>query len=49
VAAAGSLLVLQHRLVRADDLSAVGAAFFTVNGGLSIVMFTLFLIAKDVG
>ena len=46
VAAAGLLLVRQHRLVSADDLSAVDAAFFTTNGVLSVVMCLLFLFAK---
>jgi 4-hydroxybenzoate polyprenyltransferase len=46
VAAAGLLLVRQHRLVSADDLSAVDAAFFTTNGALSVVMCLLFLFAK---
>ncbi|RKY21387.1 MAG: 4-hydroxybenzoate octaprenyltransferase [Planctomycetota bacterium] len=31
------LLLIEHRLVRADDLSRVGAAFFTVNGVLGLV------------
>lgn len=46
VAAAGIALVLQHRLVRHDDLSRVGAAFFTANGTLSLVMAALFLFAR---
>ncbi len=33
------LLVWEHRLVRADDLSRVDAAFFTVNGCVSVVFF----------
>jgi 4-hydroxybenzoate polyprenyltransferase len=36
VAVVGSLLVYEHSLVRADDLSRVDAAFFTVNGWISI-------------
>lgn len=39
VALAAVLLALQHRLVRADDLSRIDAAFFTANGTLAIVMF----------
>jgi 4-hydroxybenzoate polyprenyltransferase len=49
VAAAAGLMLWQHRLVRADDLSAVDAAFFTANGMLSVVMFALFLTAKAAG
>lgn len=48
VAGAGLLLAWQHRLVRADDLSAVGAAFFTANGVLALLMCVLFLSAKIV-
>ncbi len=33
------LLVWEHRLVRADDLSRVDAAFFTVNGFVSVLFF----------
>ena len=32
------LLVVEHRLVRADDLSKVGLAFFTVNGIISVLL-----------
>ena len=46
VAAAAALLVFQHRLVSADDLSRVDAAFFGANGTLSIVMLLLFAFAK---
>jgi 4-hydroxybenzoate polyprenyltransferase len=46
VAAAAILMGWQHRLIRADDLSAVDAAFFTANGLLSVVMCSLFVIAK---
>lgn len=46
VAAAALLMGWQHRLVRADDLSAVDAAFFSANGMLSVVMCTLFIMAK---
>src|SRR5690606_8037498 len=35
------LLIIEHRLVRADDLSKVGLAFFTINGVISIVLGTL--------
>ena len=33
------LLVYEHRLVKADDLSRVDAAFFTVNGYVSVLFF----------
>jgi 4-hydroxybenzoate polyprenyltransferase len=46
VAAAGVLLLWQHRLVAPDDLRAVDAAFFTANGVLALVMAILFLFAK---
>ncbi len=46
VLTAGLVLVLQHRLVRHDDLSRVGAAFFTANGTLSLLMAALFLFAR---
>ncbi|MGH9673728.1 MAG: UbiA-like polyprenyltransferase [Bryobacteraceae bacterium] len=36
-----ALLLYEHRLVKADDLSRVNAAFFTVNGYVS-VLFSLF-------
>ena len=37
VAAVGALLLYEHRLVRPDDLSRVNAAFFTVNGYISLL------------
>jgi 4-hydroxybenzoate polyprenyltransferase len=46
VAAAAAMLVWQHRLVTADDLRAVNAAFFTANGVLSVVMGVLFVVAR---
>jgi 4-hydroxybenzoate polyprenyltransferase len=33
------LLLYEHRLVRADDLSRVDAAFFTLNGWVSVLFF----------
>jgi 4-hydroxybenzoate polyprenyltransferase len=39
VAAVALLLLYEHRLVRADDLSRVDAAFFTVNGWVSVLFF----------
>jgi len=43
VAAVAALLVYEHSLVSADDLSRVDAAFFAVNGWISIgyLAFTL--------
>ena len=43
VAAVGALLAYEHSLVRADDLSRVNAAFFTVNGWVAVgyLAFTL--------
>jgi 4-hydroxybenzoate polyprenyltransferase len=39
VAVAAALITWEHRLVRADDLSRLNAAFFTANGIVSIVVF----------
>jgi 4-hydroxybenzoate polyprenyltransferase len=39
VAAVAGLLLWEHRLVRADDLSRVDAAFFTINGYVSVIFF----------
>ncbi|GBD32366.1 MAG: 4-hydroxybenzoate octaprenyltransferase [Gemmatimonadales bacterium] len=39
VVAAGLLLFWEHRLVRPGDLSRLDAAFFTMNGVLSVVVF----------
>jgi 4-hydroxybenzoate polyprenyltransferase len=41
VGIAVALLLVEHAMVRADDLSKVGLAFFTVNGIISIVLGTL--------
>lgn len=46
VAAAGLLLAWQHRLIRADDLHSVEAAFFTANGTLALAMCALFIVAQ---
>jgi len=45
VAAVGGLLAYEHSLVRHDDLSRVNAAFFTVNGWISIGYFACTLAA----
>jgi len=46
VAAVAGLLVYEHALVRADDLSRVDAAFFTVNGWISVGYFAVTLAAR---
>ena len=38
VACAGILLVAEHAIVRPDDLSKVGLAFFTINGVISLLV-----------
>jgi 4-hydroxybenzoate polyprenyltransferase len=38
----GALLVYQHMLVRADDLSRLNAAFFTTNAFVSVILFATF-------
>ena len=39
VAAVAVLLAYEHSLVRHDDLSKLNAAFFTMNGVISVVFF----------
>jgi 4-hydroxybenzoate polyprenyltransferase len=39
IAVVAALLVYEHSLVKADDLSRVDAAFFTVNGYVSVLFF----------
>ncbi len=39
VAAVAGLLIYEHRLVKPDDLSRVDAAFFTMNGYVSVIFF----------
>lgn len=46
IAAVAGLLVWEHRLVHADDLSRVDAAFFTMNGYVSVIFFAFW--AADV-
>jgi 4-hydroxybenzoate polyprenyltransferase len=38
-AAVAGLLLWEHRLVKADDLSRIDAAFFTMNGYVSVIFF----------
>ena len=40
------LLIYEHSLVRADDLSKLNAAFFTMNGVISVLFFVF--VAADV-
>jgi 4-hydroxybenzoate polyprenyltransferase len=42
VVATAVLLIYQHRLVRADDLSKLNAAFFTTNAFVSVILFVTF-------
>jgi len=46
VAALAGLLAYEHSLVRADDLSRIDAAFFTVNGWISLGYFVMTLAAR---
>jgi 4-hydroxybenzoate polyprenyltransferase len=39
VAAVAVLVVYEHSLVSSDDLSKLNAAFFTMNGVISVVFF----------
>ena len=46
VVTAAALLVYEHSLVKADDFSRLDAAFFTMNGVISIVFFACVLIER---
>src|SRR5438270_249345 len=46
IVAVGLLLSYEHSLVKADDLSRVNAAFFTMNGWVSVLFFVFW--AADV-
>jgi 4-hydroxybenzoate polyprenyltransferase len=46
VALVTAMLVYEHSLVKADDLSKVNAAFFTTNGVVSIVTFLTILLDR---
>ena len=48
VAAVASLLVYEHALVRPGDLRRLDAAFFTVNGVISVV-FLVFVVIDTLG
>ena len=41
--AIGALLAWEHRMVRADDLSRIGIAFFNMNGIISVLYFVVVL------
>jgi 4-hydroxybenzoate polyprenyltransferase len=43
------MLVWEHRLVKADDLSKIDAAFFTMNGVISIGFLAIVMIARFAG
>jgi 4-hydroxybenzoate polyprenyltransferase len=45
----GMLLIYQHRLVRANDLSRLNAAFFTTNAFVSVILLVTFGAAVFVG
>ncbi|MBV6520634.1 MAG: 4-hydroxybenzoate octaprenyltransferase [Gemmatimonadaceae bacterium] len=44
--AVGGLLLYEHRLVRATDLSRLDAAFFTMNGIISLTFFAFVLVER---
>lgn len=46
VAGIGGLLTYEHSLVRGEDLSRVDAAFFTINGWVSVAYFGVTLAAR---
>jgi len=46
VAVVALLLAYEHSLVKADDLSKLDAAFFTMNGVISISFFTCVLLER---
>ena len=46
VAAIAVLLIYEHALVRPDDLSRLDAAFFTMNGVISIAFFLCVLLER---
>ena len=46
VAVVAVLLMYEHSLVKPDDLSKLDAAFFTMNGIISITFFTFVLLER---
>ncbi|MEP7346429.1 MAG: UbiA family prenyltransferase, partial [Gemmatimonadaceae bacterium] len=49
VATVALLLLYEHRLVRASDLSRLDAAFFTMNGIISLTFFAFVLAGRIIG
>jgi len=49
VCVAAGLLLYEHSLVRGDDLSRLDAAFFTMNGVISLTFFAFVLAERLVG
>jgi 4-hydroxybenzoate polyprenyltransferase len=49
VAAAAWLLIVEHRLVRPDDFSQLGVAFFNINGYIAVSVFAFSLLAVVIG
>lgn len=46
VAVIGAMLIYEQSLVRVDDLSRIDAAFFNVNGAISVVFFGMVLLER---
>jgi len=42
VVSVGALMIYQHTLIKADDLSRMNAAFFTTNAFVSVILFLTF-------
>jgi 4-hydroxybenzoate polyprenyltransferase len=49
VGVAAALLLYEHSLVKADDLSKLDAAFFTMNGVIAVTFFAFVLAARLLG
>lgn len=49
LAVAAAILVYEHRLVRPGDLSRLDAAFFTMNGVMSVTVFAFALVDRTLG
>ncbi len=49
IAAIAGILAWEHRLVRANDLSRMGAAFFNMNAVVSVVYFVIVVVAVALG
>jgi 4-hydroxybenzoate polyprenyltransferase len=45
---AGGILVYEHQLVKPGDLSRLNAAFFTMNGVMSLTVFGFALVDRIV-